>query len=200
MKLALSSAPKRGRKEEATEADAVPESIEERLERLEKMVAMHDDEIRTQGAASMRTYLFPENNDLGKRLLLKQKEYNKEKPPRGPHPWGPPRRVLCAELCEFLLSSGRVQAETEFAKMHAGMRNHAELDEKSINYLTIKETHDKRYLLRVRPLAQATMIWTTAFDALDAYAKEQGGEKKTDPAPPGPLMRELRAQIKRNEG
>eukprot|EP00929_Paragymnodinium_shiwhaense_P072218 TRINITY_DN36651_c0_g3_i1.p2 TRINITY_DN36651_c0_g3~~TRINITY_DN36651_c0_g3_i1.p2 ORF type:complete len:198 (-),score=39.59 TRINITY_DN36651_c0_g3_i1:746-1339(-) len=166
-------------------------ALEDRLARVEKLLLLHDTQLRTLESHSMKTYILPEGNDLGAKLMAAQQSYNQNKPNKGPHPWGPPRRAVGNALCGWLLENNKVEARSEFHQKHKQMSSPQELDT-SVNFCSIKLTYEKKFLLRVRATIQAQQMWFEAYAALDTHVLSVQGQVKSDPAPPGPLVREIR--------
>eukprot|EP00929_Paragymnodinium_shiwhaense_P078950 TRINITY_DN40984_c0_g2_i1.p2 TRINITY_DN40984_c0_g2~~TRINITY_DN40984_c0_g2_i1.p2 ORF type:complete len:168 (+),score=44.91 TRINITY_DN40984_c0_g2_i1:335-838(+) len=155
----------------------------------------HDDMLRSLDAWATFTFLLENSDMLAKRLQQIQENYNTMKPNRGPHPWGPCRRCLTMEIYNFIKDETLMVDSADFMTLHAGISEHAQLDAKSTNYCSIKETREGKVLLKIRPVLSARTAWEEAVDVLRTHIEGEGGEQKTDQAPPGPHLREVRASI-----
>ena len=123
-----------------------------RVERLEKMCITHDDKIRQLEQFSTLTWVTSAECELGSTLLAKMRDWQGQRPDRGPHPWGPPRRALGFEMCEFIIKNGLHPTDSVWLKTHQGFSTAEEVDKHSVNLLVVKETFDGRTLIKLRPL------------------------------------------------
>eukprot|EP00929_Paragymnodinium_shiwhaense_P048326 TRINITY_DN24448_c0_g1_i1.p2 TRINITY_DN24448_c0_g1~~TRINITY_DN24448_c0_g1_i1.p2 ORF type:complete len:214 (+),score=38.25 TRINITY_DN24448_c0_g1_i1:106-747(+) len=180
----------------STAADAGLEDILERLERLEKLSVAHDDLIRGLDGHLSTTWLAKEDNPLASVLLTQQKEWNAARPSKGGHPWGPPRRCLTMKLFEWMQASGhKLSEDSAWVKLHKGFTDQRQIELMSMNMMSVKGTKDKRILIKMRPHREAEAAWQEAITAITVILKQDGGERKREAAPMGPLIREVRSQL-----
>eukprot|EP00929_Paragymnodinium_shiwhaense_P079060 TRINITY_DN41096_c0_g1_i1.p2 TRINITY_DN41096_c0_g1~~TRINITY_DN41096_c0_g1_i1.p2 ORF type:complete len:208 (+),score=46.82 TRINITY_DN41096_c0_g1_i1:57-680(+) len=178
-------------------ASAADEDILARLLRLEKIACIQDDQIRFRESHITEVFIMNASDPLGKLLLNKGEEYQAARPPRGPHPWGPPRHLIIHSLINWMLQNLEI-GESEFRTLHAKMNDMKLLDPKSASYCTVKKIKDGRTLLKLRPLPQATTIWADPLDMLEKHVRLlENAERKNDTAPAGPLIREVKKSANR---
>eukprot|EP00929_Paragymnodinium_shiwhaense_P101015 TRINITY_DN6375_c0_g1_i1.p2 TRINITY_DN6375_c0_g1~~TRINITY_DN6375_c0_g1_i1.p2 ORF type:complete len:227 (+),score=74.90 TRINITY_DN6375_c0_g1_i1:79-759(+) len=197
---AAGSSKKAGQKTAGKGTDV--EQLVQRIQRLELMVSHHDDSIRNLEAVGLTVILIPEDHQLSEILLKQNKDYQAARPTKGPHPWGPPRRGLGLELVKFLTALKDLPADCEdFVKKHQAMKEAREIDMDSVQLLSAKETRDGPVLLRIRPQMHFMAVWKPMLKVLVELIVKEGGELKTDEAPPGPVIRQIRKSLpKRKNG
>eukprot|EP00929_Paragymnodinium_shiwhaense_P091858 TRINITY_DN51745_c0_g1_i3.p2 TRINITY_DN51745_c0_g1~~TRINITY_DN51745_c0_g1_i3.p2 ORF type:complete len:336 (-),score=80.02 TRINITY_DN51745_c0_g1_i3:640-1647(-) len=196
---------KRHRPEGSEETDIKGEDdetdvLQARILALERMVATHDDALRALDGYTMTTWVVPNDEETAKLLWDAQAKYNEMKPQRGPHPWGPARRPLGKALVEKILTDKNalpmIPQDHEWRRKHTAFTKPEEVDALSIDYLQIKETREGKTLIRMRPKMMMLSAWQVPFEFLTKKFSGSGGEAKTEGPPPGPIIREIKNNIR----
>ena len=114
----------------------------------------------------------------------------------GPHPMGPPRRILAKALGQWLHS--HLPPEGSFSKYHATQSNPGDLEQRSVNLLVARKTKKgDNFLLRVRPHTSAVPARNEAFQMLTHWVRQQpNGEVLYDAAPPGTEARHIASRAR----
>eukprot|EP00929_Paragymnodinium_shiwhaense_P091859 TRINITY_DN51745_c0_g1_i4.p2 TRINITY_DN51745_c0_g1~~TRINITY_DN51745_c0_g1_i4.p2 ORF type:complete len:230 (-),score=75.82 TRINITY_DN51745_c0_g1_i4:640-1329(-) len=185
---------------EIKDEDDETEVLQARILALERMVASHDDTIRALDGYTMTTWVVPNDEDTAKALWEAQTKYNEMKPQRGPHPWGPARRPLGKALIDMILTDKNalsfIPQDHEWRRKHVAFKKPEEVDSISIDYLQIKETREGKTLIRIGPKMMMLSAWQAPFDFLTQKFAASGGEAKTEGPPPGPIIREIKNNIR----
>eukprot|EP00929_Paragymnodinium_shiwhaense_P100388 TRINITY_DN6266_c0_g1_i1.p2 TRINITY_DN6266_c0_g1~~TRINITY_DN6266_c0_g1_i1.p2 ORF type:complete len:208 (+),score=43.42 TRINITY_DN6266_c0_g1_i1:53-676(+) len=190
---------KRGRPVAKAAADSATQ-LEELLQRiinLEKLSVNHDDTLRALEGFLNTTWILKEGDKLGALMVNTLAQYNAQKPQKGAHPLGAPRRTLCVTLVQFINSEKLLDEGHEFIKTMNAMKQAEEMDP-YINFLSVKQIRDGRYLMKFRASRQTETLWADAVTAITKYVLANGGEEKKDAAPAGPIVREVRSQLQRD--
>jgi hypothetical protein len=172
--------------------------LQRRVERLEKLILLHDDQLRDYEAYTTQVWLMEPDCELGMLLLAKMREWQEARPSQGAHPWGPPRRGLALELVNWLLEACKESAdggEKNFCNFHKAMSSMEQLERDSVNLLMVKETHDGKTLMKIRPFRGADAVWAAVYNRITKKVEKTNGVRKFDRAPMGPLTREIKALV-----
>eukprot|EP00929_Paragymnodinium_shiwhaense_P100391 TRINITY_DN6266_c0_g1_i2.p3 TRINITY_DN6266_c0_g1~~TRINITY_DN6266_c0_g1_i2.p3 ORF type:complete len:209 (+),score=61.79 TRINITY_DN6266_c0_g1_i2:704-1330(+) len=189
---------KRGRPEgKAVDSASQLEDLLQRVMNLEKLSVTHDDTIRALEGFLNTTWLLKEGDELGVQLVNTLAQYNAQKPQKGAHPLGAPRRSLCVTLVQFINAKKLMDENHEFMTTMSAMKQAEEMDP-YINFLSVKQIRDGRYLFKFRASRQTESLWKDAVAAITKYVLASGGEEKKDAAPAGPIVREVRSQVQKD--
>lgn len=183
-----------------------------------RMILQTAVEVRLLTGAVERAFLLPVAHSLVTPLALAKTAYSESLPPldpetrrRGPHPWGPERLVLIAQLTEWVFQQlcwAREEVQQEYEDLTDTLEEQdAIVDRLShtprqsarvARYMTFKEVSDDRWLLRITP-GQGKVLWNGKLvegrRVVLAAADLMVEEEVLDGAPPGPLERELRRLV-----
>ena len=160
-------------------------SLEQRLMDLEIVTNHHDIALRSVEAWSTTTFLMDPDTEPAPILIKALSTYNETRIESGPHPMGPPRRILAKALGQWLHS--QLPSDGPFAKYHATLTNPKHLEQRSVNLFKARKTKEgDNFLLRIRPHTSAVPAWNEAFQMLTHWVRQQpNGEVLYDATPPG---------------
>eukprot|EP00929_Paragymnodinium_shiwhaense_P100394 TRINITY_DN6266_c0_g1_i6.p3 TRINITY_DN6266_c0_g1~~TRINITY_DN6266_c0_g1_i6.p3 ORF type:complete len:205 (+),score=52.05 TRINITY_DN6266_c0_g1_i6:702-1316(+) len=170
------------------------EDLLQRVINLEKLSVNHDDTLRALEGFLNTTWILKEGDKLGAQMVNTLAQYNAQKPQKGAHPLGAPRRSLCVTLVQFINSEKLLDEGHEFMTTMNAMRKPEEMDP-YVNFLSVKQIRDGRYLIKFRASKQKEALWADALTAFTKYVLANGGEEKRDSAPAGPIVREVRSNL-----
>eukprot|EP00929_Paragymnodinium_shiwhaense_P084194 TRINITY_DN45003_c0_g1_i1.p3 TRINITY_DN45003_c0_g1~~TRINITY_DN45003_c0_g1_i1.p3 ORF type:complete len:140 (+),score=38.05 TRINITY_DN45003_c0_g1_i1:374-793(+) len=80
--------------EENSESRGLVRDLLKWVQKLELVTSHHDDAIRSLENMMLTTVILKSDNSIAKALLAQNEKYQSTRPPKGPHPLGPPRRGL----------------------------------------------------------------------------------------------------------
>ena len=112
-----------------------------RLRNLEGITRRHDYEIRSLTAWSSDCWLFNPIEEPASLLLKALQTYNGNKPVKGPHAWGPPRRALRHAQAEWLVP--RLSQQSPFTVFHEKLTQPEEVEALSIQMFVARLTKNR---------------------------------------------------------
>eukprot|EP00929_Paragymnodinium_shiwhaense_P100393 TRINITY_DN6266_c0_g1_i5.p3 TRINITY_DN6266_c0_g1~~TRINITY_DN6266_c0_g1_i5.p3 ORF type:complete len:179 (+),score=51.60 TRINITY_DN6266_c0_g1_i5:702-1238(+) len=134
------------------------EDLLQRVINLEKLSVNHDDTLRALEGFLNTTWILKEGDKLGAQMVNTLAQYNAQKPQKGAHPLGAPRRSLCVTLVQFINSEKLLDEGHEFMKTMNAMKQPEEMDP-YVNFLSVKQIRDGRYLIKFRASKQKEALW-----------------------------------------
>ena len=179
-----------------SERDEPTISLEQRLKDLEIVTNYHDLALRSLEAWSTTAFLMDPDTEPAPTLIKALSTYNETRIESGPHPMGPPRRILAKALGQWLHS--QLPSDGPFAKYHAALTNAEDLEHRSVNLLVARKTKKgDKFLLRIRPHNSAVPAWNEAFQMLTHWVRQQpNGEVLYDATPPGTEARHIASRAR----
>ena len=155
-----------------SERDEPTISLEQRLKDLEIVTNYHDIALRSLEAWSTTAFLMDPDTEPAPILIKALSTYNETRIESGPHPMGPPRRILAKAPGQWLHS--QLPSDGPFAKYHATLTNPEDLEQRSVHLLVARKTKKgDKFLLRIRPHTSAVPAWNEAFQMLTHWVRQQ---------------------------
>ena len=121
-----------------SERDNPTASLEQRLKDLEIVTNYHDNALRSLEAWSTTAFLMDPDTEPAPILIKALSTYNEIRIESGPHPMGPPRRILAKALGQWL--HAQLPPDGPFAKYHATLSKPEDLEQRSVNLLVARKT------------------------------------------------------------
>ena len=106
-------------------------SLQQLLNNLEIVTNYHDIALRSLAAWSTTEFLMDPDTEPAPILIKALSTYNDSWIESGPHPMGPPRRILAKALEQWLHS--QLPSDGPFAKYHATLTSPEDLEQRSAN-------------------------------------------------------------------
>ena len=125
-----------------SERDNPTTCLEQRLKDLERVTNYHDIALRSLEAWSTTAFLMDQDTEPAPIVIKALSTYNEIQNEGGPHPMGPPRRILAKALEQWLHS--QLPPDGPFAKYHATLSNPEDLEQRSVNLLVARNTKKRR--------------------------------------------------------
>jgi hypothetical protein len=191
--------------------------IIKRLNRLEFVQVLQEDRLSNLEAWATRTWMFPKEHALSKKVMEAMEEWKQLRPKRGPHPMGPPRTSVAMAVVNYLTDLSKDDAEAlKVFKVH--VQNEGK-EPKRLGDVTLQmgsgrltkpqkkdgeETKEAKFLLQLRPanIGTAAEAWKEAFKMIDKMMDgDEGVIMLTDKAPPVGASRDMKKEVnKRGKG
>eukprot|EP00971_Amphidinium_carterae_P184934 3672040-Amphidinium_carterae.1 len=123
---------KRQKAEEGAHSSGTGVGLQERVKVLEKVVQLHDKQLRQLEAMTTLTWILDSKDPVATALLAQMETYQAARPDKGAHPLGPPRRGLGLVLIEW----GKTHPEQlpTFLAYHAQLQRRQDLQTRSTSH------------------------------------------------------------------
>ena len=203
-------------KEASEGASKDVKAITKRLNRLEFVSVMHEDRISSLESWATRTWVFPKDHPMAKKVMEAMEEWKELRPKKGPHPRGPPRTAVAMAIATYMTEDAEHQRELKVFKEHVQkeVKDPMRLGDVSIQMgsgrLTKPQAKDgeekkeAKFLLQLRPsnIGTAQGAWREIFEVIDSMAEStENADMLTDKAPPVGASRDMKKDVnKRGKG
>ena len=165
--------------------------------RLIETVLRIETDIRELHSWSMRSVRFSEGSDAAIALRTAMDAWLSESTTGKAHPRGPPRRAAGLAVIGFVAQHSLNDVRlTPWRAFHEGLTRPADVEERSLQFCQASRAHNGDTILRLRPWMSTANLWAPAWHLLVEHANATGGAELRTAAPPGPLPRALREQLR----